>query len=310
MTQIQGGYYIKARCIVKKPIGHAPPHIREVWDYLLREANHKSVLVGLHTIKRGQLLRSYDQIAEDLCWFVGWRKERYSVDQMKASMRYLRKHLMITTQRTPRKTLISVINYDTYQDPKNYENTREATKDKPKETPTRTPPYNKNEKNVKNEKNDKNERAEPAPPPSQNKPPSRLKAYLASVRCSEKFVESIFKKYSLAEIKEAANILRKQKAVDNSEAFLNHALSLKWKATNGRSLERNKNKSNGHNGTSSDNSHVNNNFQPKKGECLSKNEYIEGVKQSEFYRRMKSGEQVEYLKFVSESYQKEALEVC
>jgi len=39
---IEGGYYIKARVIKHKKIAHAAPHVREIWDYCLREANHKT----------------------------------------------------------------------------------------------------------------------------------------------------------------------------------------------------------------------------------------------------------------------------
>ena len=39
--KIQGGYYIKARKIQESEIAHAPPHVREIWDWLLWDANWK-----------------------------------------------------------------------------------------------------------------------------------------------------------------------------------------------------------------------------------------------------------------------------
>jgi len=40
MSKIKGGYYIKARCIQDSEISIMPPYIREIWDWLLKEANH------------------------------------------------------------------------------------------------------------------------------------------------------------------------------------------------------------------------------------------------------------------------------
>ena len=37
---IPGGYYIKARQIKYSWVANAAPVVREIWDYLLREANH------------------------------------------------------------------------------------------------------------------------------------------------------------------------------------------------------------------------------------------------------------------------------
>jgi len=120
--KIPGGYYIKARKIQHSKIAHAPPYIREIWDWLLRNAHHTN-----GSLKRGQCLCSYKQIQEDLCWYVGYRKEKYSKWQCENAIKWLRERAMITTTRTTRGLIVQVVNYDFYQDPKNYEITTRAT---------------------------------------------------------------------------------------------------------------------------------------------------------------------------------------
>jgi len=137
---IQGGYYIKAKCIQQSEISKAPPHVRETWDWILMKANH----CDNGKISRGQLLTSYKDIQEGLCWYIGYRKQQYTKAQIETAMKYLRKTAMVTTTRTTRGTVITVLNYDKYQDTKNYENRNgTATKDarKPHDTKGRNKEY-------------------------------------------------------------------------------------------------------------------------------------------------------------------------
>jgi len=153
---IPGGYVLKPRKIKHSDIADASPCVRETWDYLIREANHKSFKRGKFEIKRGQLFRSYDEILDDLCWYVGWRKETYTKNQMKQAMKFLRDTERITTQKKPGGVLISVCNYSTYQNPSNYEQTTEETSEVTNEKPLNNHrETSHNYKNVKNDKNDK-----------------------------------------------------------------------------------------------------------------------------------------------------------
>jgi hypothetical protein len=156
--KIKGGYYIKARVIKDKPIQKMPPYVREIWDYCLREANHCCKYYGPYLVKRGQLFRTYKDIREDLCWYIGYRKMMYNENHTKRAMKALRSALMIDTTKVPGGVLITILNYDFYQDPKNYEGTNECTNEstykKPMANQGRTTIYNKNEKNEKNVKKD------------------------------------------------------------------------------------------------------------------------------------------------------------
>jgi len=147
---IEGGYYIKARCIKHSFIAHASPCLRETFDYLLREASHTEKKYEGFTLKRGQLFRTYQEIRDDLSWKVGFRIKRYNEDAMKHTMKTLRDALMITLTKTPRGMIITVCNYDFYQDPKNYERANEhANEDPMNARRTREEPLSIN-KNIKN----------------------------------------------------------------------------------------------------------------------------------------------------------------
>ncbi|MBT7887577.1 MAG: hypothetical protein HN580_00995, partial [Deltaproteobacteria bacterium] len=150
--RIPGGYYIKARVIKNKRIAHSPPHFREIWEYLLREANHKAVQYGRYLVERGQLFRTYKEIRDDLCWFAGYRKVTYSENQTKKAMMALREYQMIATKKEPGGVLITVLNYDFYQDPSNYEGTNESTNGSTNGGTNKEPSLNANNKNEKNVK--------------------------------------------------------------------------------------------------------------------------------------------------------------
>lgn len=132
---------MKARKIQDSAISKAPPHVREIWDWILKECNHK----GTNVCKRGQCIRSYRDIIEGLSWYVGWRKMTYSKHHCEIAMKWLKKATMITTKKTTKGILISVVKYDYYQNPSNYEsykrNHTKATR-KPQTTDT----INKNER--------------------------------------------------------------------------------------------------------------------------------------------------------------------
>lgn len=131
-----------------------PPYIREIWDWLLKEANHTDNKSNGTIIKRGQLVRTFRDIQEGLKWMIGWRKMTYKKWQCENAMKFLRERSMITTTKTTRGMLITVYNYSFYQDPKNYEsNTKADTRATVNKQTTDT--INKNDKNVKNEKKEK-----------------------------------------------------------------------------------------------------------------------------------------------------------
>lgn len=184
MATIKGGYYIKARRIQESEIAHSPPHFREIWDWLLKEANHKDNKVDGKIIERGQCFCTYNSILDGLSWKVGWRKQRYKKSGCENAMKFLRSRSMVTTTKTTRGIIVTILNYNKYQDPKNYESHNESHNESC-DSPQTPDAINKNEKNDKKKERKKNtafpqktgEKAGPPEPPKLPKTPKPLEPF-------------------------------------------------------------------------------------------------------------------------------------
>lgn len=126
-NMIKGGYILQPRKIKDSDISTAPPHVREIWNYLLREANSSDKVYNGHEVKRGQLFRTYKDIQDGTKWMIGWRKMTYNENQTKKAMKFLRETKRITTKKELGGVLITICNYDYYQNPKNYERPNDRT---------------------------------------------------------------------------------------------------------------------------------------------------------------------------------------
>jgi len=122
---IKDGYVLRARKLLKSEASGLSPAIREIWDWLILNANHKDMKE--FKIKRGQLYASHQDIRDGLKWRIGYRFKRYSEDVTKKAMTALRERQMIATRRTVRGTLITICNYSFYQDKNNYRGTPAST---------------------------------------------------------------------------------------------------------------------------------------------------------------------------------------
>ena len=146
---IKGGYILQPRKIDESDIQECPPHVREIWLYLLRKANHKDT--PNKKLQKGQLLTSYKKIINDLSWKVGYRTESYKKHHCETAMKVLTRLNMITTTKTTRGIIVTICNYEYYQNPKNYEN-HNGNDNKTTTKPQSTDTIDKNGKNEKNEK--------------------------------------------------------------------------------------------------------------------------------------------------------------
>jgi hypothetical protein len=120
-VRIPGGYILAPRNIFDGELSHQPPHYRDVYFWLLRNANFKGHTVNGKTIARGQLLCSYDEIAEGLHWYVGYRKQAYKKHHIEKATKWLTKARMVATTKTTRGMIVTILNYDETQDLRNYE---------------------------------------------------------------------------------------------------------------------------------------------------------------------------------------------
>ena len=151
---IAGGYVLLARQLDSSDIIHEPPVVRELWLYVLRKVAHKSQTKYDVNCSRGEGFFRLDDIQEDLCWFVGYRKMKYSKPQLTKSLRRLRERNMIATTKATRGVFVKVLNYDYFQDPGNYEGNGEGNAKETRRQQSRIT-KNKNVKNVRMEEEEK-----------------------------------------------------------------------------------------------------------------------------------------------------------
>jgi hypothetical protein len=157
-NMIKGGFILQPRQLYQSVISDYPPHVREIWLYLLRNANWKDHKAGDKVIKRGQLFTSYNQIINDLSWYVGYRKESYKRHHCETAMKLLTKENMVTTTKTTRGMIVTVCKYDYYQNINNYE-TDNGTENGSDNEPTMKPHY-KETKEERKERKKKEENSE------------------------------------------------------------------------------------------------------------------------------------------------------
>jgi hypothetical protein len=149
---IKGGYILQPRVIDNSELIHEPPIVRELWLYILRKVNHNPD----GKLKRGCGYFNLTDVAEDLHWYAGFRKMKYSKPQLTKSLRKLRERNMVATMKATHGTLITALNYEYYQDPKNYEgNYEEITEETRRQRESLN--IDNNDKNVKNDKNKKDD---------------------------------------------------------------------------------------------------------------------------------------------------------
>ncbi len=113
----------------------------KVFFHLLLVANHKQRNHRGTPIKRGQHVTSYKKLANE-CGL--------SIQQVRTALKNLRLTGEITHESTRKGSVITIVNYSTYQT-NNTPPNRKTTKNQ--QTSNKASTTNKNEKNVKNEKN-------------------------------------------------------------------------------------------------------------------------------------------------------------
>lgn len=134
---IPGGYILLSRRILGSAIWSKPPLYLKIWVYLLTQAQHQE----FKGLKRGQLWTSIPEIQEAMAYKVGFRTEKPTKKQVWGVLEWLRSPTeasptrfpdegtatvtmtepMIVTTKVTHGLLVNIVNYDFYQDSKNYE---------------------------------------------------------------------------------------------------------------------------------------------------------------------------------------------
>jgi len=123
---IKGGYILLARKITDSGIMDKPPLYFKLWVWMLEQANHKR---GYRGLDRGQFFTTIDEMREAMSWHVGYRKVTPSKKEIRSAYEWLArksdegnaKGTMIGTAKGTQGIVITILNYDVYQNPKNYE---------------------------------------------------------------------------------------------------------------------------------------------------------------------------------------------
>ncbi len=116
------GYVMLAKQMLSSEVMKMHPMYLALWVWMLLKANY----TDQGTLGRGQLLTSIEEMQEAMSYYVGWRKETPSKDQIRSAYEALKRATMITTRKTIRGMVITICNYDKYQNPRFYEAHSEA----------------------------------------------------------------------------------------------------------------------------------------------------------------------------------------
>jgi len=114
---VYGGYILLSRRMLESDIMARPPLHLKLWVWFLLKAAFRDT----PTLKRGQLTTSIEEMREAMAYHVGYRKQKPSEMQIRRSYEGFTKDGMINTKKIARGLKITILNYERYQDPKNYE---------------------------------------------------------------------------------------------------------------------------------------------------------------------------------------------
>jgi len=111
------GYILLARRLTYSFLMDKPPLYLKLWIWMLFKARFKDG----NKLKRGQFFTTIEEMRDAMSYQVGYRKEGPTRDMIRSAYEAFTNTTMITTAKTTRGMIITICNYERYQDPKNYE---------------------------------------------------------------------------------------------------------------------------------------------------------------------------------------------
>lgn len=122
--RILGGYALMPRVLFESELWVTSSHLcRCLWVYLFATANYKD----RGKIKRGQLFTTLADLCDALKYRAGYRTEKPQKGAVWKGLRKLREGNAIGTMKSTRGMVITIVNYERYQNPRNYEVNNERT---------------------------------------------------------------------------------------------------------------------------------------------------------------------------------------
>ena len=155
------GYILESKSILDSDIWKKPPIYFKVWHYLLIKAEY----AGYGNLKRGQLFTSIQEIREACSYYKGFQKVIPTKREIWAVIDWLRrshegndegngKGTMIVTTKVTHGMLVTICNYNKYQNPRTYEGNNDGNNEGHMKVTT----CGQDGNNIINENNKKNKR--------------------------------------------------------------------------------------------------------------------------------------------------------
>lgn len=110
------GFILLSRKLLGGEIMHTPPLYWKLFAWMMLEASHQK-----HgNLDRGQLFTSTKKIQDAFSWRSGFRTVKPSADEIRAAYRFLIRQGMIQVKKAIHGMVITIENYDFYQNIQNY----------------------------------------------------------------------------------------------------------------------------------------------------------------------------------------------
>ena len=114
---IPGGFILISRKLLKSGIMEKPPLFLKLWIWMLMQASFKE-----HgNLNRGQFVTSFKKMQKAMGHKIGYRTENPSIKELRGVMKFLTKVRMVGTMKVLHGSVITILNYDYYQNMANYE---------------------------------------------------------------------------------------------------------------------------------------------------------------------------------------------
>ena len=120
---IGGGFILLSRKLLKSGIMEKPALYLKLWIWMLIQAMFKD-----HgNLKRGQFFTSYKKMQKAMVHKVGYRTVTPTKREIQGVTKFLTKVRAIVTTKVLHGMIITILNYDYYQNMKNYEGSNESS---------------------------------------------------------------------------------------------------------------------------------------------------------------------------------------
>jgi hypothetical protein len=124
---IPGGYVLLARKTLESDLMRMSPLAFKLFFWMLMRARRNDG----QGLRRGQLFTTAGAMREACSYMVGFRKEAPTPKQIRRAYEGLREGTMIATTKGTHGMVVTILNYDRYQTPSNYEGHNEGQDEKP-----------------------------------------------------------------------------------------------------------------------------------------------------------------------------------